>query len=378
MLEERVVTAPDSRRDRALLARAVALAEQVRATTSPNPPVGCVLARDGRVVGEGATAPPGGPHAEIVALTAAGAAARGATAYVSLEPCTHHGRTPPCTDALVSAGVTRVVYALADPNPLAEGGAQVLRGCSVQVTGPGEIGTVLPAAVGLQLEGFLHTVHSDRPHVTLKLAQTTDGRLVAPDRRRWITGPSARRAVHRWRASVDAVLVGSGTVLADDPRLDVRGVAGACQPRPVVLDARLRTPPDARICRRGAIVLTTVGADAARVRDLEARGVEVVGLPAATPRGVELRAALSALAARGVTSVLAEPGETLARALVEADLVDRIVLHIATGIGDGPLRFVVRPAPGRSWRTERVGGAGSDVVLHLAAAPPTASRDKAA
>jgi diaminohydroxyphosphoribosylaminopyrimidine deaminase / 5-amino-6-(5-phosphoribosylamino)uracil reductase len=351
--------------ERAALARAVALAETVRATTSPNPAVGCVLLRDGQVVGEGATAPVGGPHAEVVALAAAGADARGATAVVTLEPCAHHGRTPPCTDALRDAGVARVVIGHPDPNPVAAGGADVLRGHGLAVVGPLPPGAVLRDAVARQLEGFLTGVRTGRPHVTLKLAQTADGGLVAPDGARWITGAAARRAVHRWRAAVDAVLVGSGTVLADDPRLDARDVPVRRQPRPIVLDGRLRTPPHAAVVARGALIVTATdhrAADAERLRDA---GAEVVAVPAADGGGVDLEAALAAIGATGVRSVLAEPGATLARALVAAGLADRVVLHVAPHLGDGrPARAVHHP-PAAVWRPERTGGAGPDVILHL-------------
>jgi diaminohydroxyphosphoribosylaminopyrimidine deaminase / 5-amino-6-(5-phosphoribosylamino)uracil reductase len=358
--------------DRAHLARAVALAESVRATTAPNPAVGCVLVGpDGTVVGEGATAPPGGPHAEAAALRTAGPRAQEATAYVTLEPCAHHGRTPPCADALGDAGVARVVYLRDDPNPPARGGATTLRARGLHVDGPAPAGTVLRDAVDGQLEGFLTTVHRGRPHVTLKLAQTVDGRLTAPDGARWITGPTARAAVHRWRAAVDAVLVGSGTVLADDPRLDVRLVTARHQPRPVVLDARLRTPPAAAVVGRGALVVTVAappgaprGAAARRERReaLVAAGAEVVDVAAGDAGGVHLPAALAALAEHGITAILAEPGATLAAALLAARTVDRVVLHVGLEVGDGPARPVLPIGPG--WRTERLGGAGPDLVWH--------------
>jgi diaminohydroxyphosphoribosylaminopyrimidine deaminase / 5-amino-6-(5-phosphoribosylamino)uracil reductase len=356
------------------LARAIALAEPAVVPASPNPGVGCVLVRDGQVVGEGATAAPGGPHAEIAALRTAGTAADGASAYVTLEPCAHHGRTPPCTQALRAAGVRRVVFVHPDPNPLATGGADRLRDDGITVVGPRPCGDLLRGSVGRQLEGFLSAVTRGRPHVTLKLAQTTDGALHAPDGARWLTGPAARRSVHRWRASRDAVLVGSGTVLADDPRLDVRHVPAVRQPRPVVLDSRLRTPPEAHVARPGALVLTAPAGPSPARAALVARGVEVVDVPptpaddaigSAPGDGLDLHAALAELSARGITSVLAEPGRTLADALVAADLVDRLVLHVASGLGDGRPRRALDPPPGRRWRAERVGGVGPDLILHL-------------
>ena len=350
--------------DVAWLARAVALAAPVQVVASPNPGVGCVLVADGRVVGEGATGPAGEAHAEVAALAAAGAAARGAHAYVTLEPCAHHGRTPPCTDALLAAGVTRVVIGHPDPNPAAAGGAERLAAAGVAVAGPPPADHPVRAAIAAQLEGFVSLVARGRPHVTVKLAQTTDGAL-AVEGRRWVTGRSARAAVHRWRAQCDAVLVGIGTVLADDPRLDVRAVPTSHQPRPVVLDAAARTPLTAAVARPGAIVVTSPAAPTSARAALRDRGVEVVEVPAARPRGVELRAALEALAARGITSVFAEPGRTLAAALVAAGLVDRLVLHVASELGDGPPARALGPPPGTAWRATRVGGAGADLVLHL-------------
>jgi diaminohydroxyphosphoribosylaminopyrimidine deaminase/5-amino-6-(5-phosphoribosylamino)uracil reductase len=337
--------------------------------------VGCVLVRDGDVVGSGVTTPAGGPHAEAVALHAAGHAARGVTAYVTLEPCAHHGRTAPCTDALRDAGITRVVIGHPDPHQLAAGGAATLRAAGLAVDladGP------IRDAVAGHLEGFLTSVTRCRPHLTLKLAQGLDGRLVAGTRR-WVTGPSARRAVHRWRAAVDAVLVGSGTVLADDPGLDVREVplGDRPQPRPIVLDARLRTPPDARVVAREALVVTTEEGGS-RAGALIAAGAEVVVVPPGARGGVDLTAAVAALAARGITSVLAEPGGTLARALVAADLVDRLVLHVALDLGDGPMTPAVA-VPADGWATTRWGGAGPDLVWervrrHAEVAPSAAGR----
>jgi diaminohydroxyphosphoribosylaminopyrimidine deaminase / 5-amino-6-(5-phosphoribosylamino)uracil reductase len=358
--------------ERTALARAMALAESARGRASPNPPVGCVLLRDGAVVGDGVTAAVGGPHAEVAALRAAGAAARGATAVVTLEPCNHHGRTPPCTAALLAAGIRRVVFALPDPNPLATGGADALRGAGVEVPAPPAPDDVLRGAVAQQLEGFLTLVGRHRPHVTLKLAQTRDGRLVPADGQRWITGAAARRAVHRWRAGVDAVLVGTGTVLADDPRLDVRDVPSRHQPRPVVLDARLRTPPSARLVRPGAIVVTVAGHPRAVIAPLTSAGAEVLEVAPGGDGGVELTAALAALGREGIASVLAEPGATLAGALLAGDHVDRVVLHVAGGQGAGPPARAVDLPPARRWRTERSGGAGTDLILHLVPTVPAA------
>jgi diaminohydroxyphosphoribosylaminopyrimidine deaminase / 5-amino-6-(5-phosphoribosylamino)uracil reductase len=359
--------------ERAHLARAVALATSVRGTTSPNPAVGCVIARGGTVVGEGATLPPGSAHAEVVALGAAGDRARGATALVTLEPCAHHGRTPPCTDALLRAGVRRVVIAHPDPNPTAGGGAEVLRAAGVEVVfAP----TVFRQVVAAEIAGFLSLVTSGRPHVTLKLAQTADGALVAPEddrHRRWITGPAARRAVHRWRASVDAVLVGSGTVLADDPGLDVRDVplGRRQQPRPVVLDGRLRTPPTARVVARGALVLTLPEAARSARAALTAAGAQVLDVPAGPDGKVDPAAALRVLAVHGIASVLAEPGARLGHTLLAAGLVDRLVRHVALDAGAGTPCAALDEG-GARWRTVRVGGAGTDLIWERVPATPAA------
>jgi diaminohydroxyphosphoribosylaminopyrimidine deaminase/5-amino-6-(5-phosphoribosylamino)uracil reductase len=353
------------------MARAIALAEGVRHRTAPNPAVGCVLVRDGAVVGEGATHPPGQAHAEAAALAAAGERAAGATAYVTLEPCRHQGRTPPCAPALADAGVVRVLYAHPDPHADAGGGAALLADRGVRVEGPPTVGDVFAAAVAQQLEGFLTVVRAGRPHVTLKLAQTADGALVAPDGARWITSPRARAAVHRWRAEVDAVLVGSGTVLADDPGLDVRLVPARAQPRPVVFDRRLRTPAAATVVARRALIVTTPTADPDARSALERAGATVDPVDAAPERW--LQAAMARLAGHDIRSVLAEPGATLARALLDDDLADRVVVHVAGTAVDGRARWAVPPAPGRRFLPERVGGAGPDVVLHLrqAARPPS-------
>jgi diaminohydroxyphosphoribosylaminopyrimidine deaminase / 5-amino-6-(5-phosphoribosylamino)uracil reductase len=346
--------------DRAHLARAVAVAATAVGRTAPNPAVGCVLVRDGEVVGQGATTPAGGPHAEVVAIAAAGDRARGATAYVTLEPCAHHGRTAPCTVALRAAEVARVVIAHRDPHLAAAGGAAELEAAGIPVAvdddGP------VRDAVADQLEGFLTTVTRGRPHLTLKLAQTRDGALSDP-RRRWLTGPRTRAAVHAWRRRVDAVLVGSGTVVADDPGLDVRDVplGDRPQPRPVVLDARLRTPATARVVARGALVVTVPQAPAASRRSLADAGAEVVSVRAAASGGVDLDAAVAALRDHGVTSVLAEPGRTLATALLTADAVDRLLLHVALDLGDGPAAPAVTVDP-TAWRTTRLGGVGGDLV----------------
>ena len=355
------------------LARVLVQAAGRQPRVSPNPAVGCAIVRGERVVATGVTEPPPGRHAEVVALTGAGDAARGATAVVTLEPCAHHGRTPPCTEALAAAGIARVVLALADPNPVATGGAVRLRAAGIEVVGPLPATDPLPGSVARSLEGFLHVVRTGRPHLTLKLAQTVDGATVHPEGQRWLTGPAARAAVHRLRAAVDGVLVGSGTVLADDPGLDVRHVAADHQPRVVVLDARLRTPVTARVVRPGSVVVTVTappGGDRAAVathaavgRRLEAAGVTLVAVPPGLDGGVDLPAALTALAERGMVSLLAEPGPTLSGALLAAGLVDRLVRHVAVHLGGGADRTLRVPPPGTGWCLERSGGAGTDAIV---------------
>lgn len=347
--------------DRQLMARAIVLADHGRATARPNPAVGCVVARDREIVGEGWHAVAGGPHAEVVALSAAGERAEGATAYVSLEPCDHVGRTGPCTGALLDAGIARVVYALGDP---VNGGAATLATAGVAVEGG-----LLGAWAAAQNEAFLHSVRTGRPFVTLKLAQTLDGRLSIPGSG-WLTGEEARTQVHRQRRDHDAILVGSQTVLDDDPRLDVRHVAaGDRQPRPVVLDARGRIPPAAVVVQRGALVFTTDASDDGWRRDLAEGGAEVVTVPEGERGGVDLAAVLADLTGREVRSLYVEGGGTVATSLVRERLVDRLILHVALGvIGPGGLPAApscVTPPRGSgwAWRTEAARHLGADMEL---------------
>lgn len=298
--------------ERAAMHRALALGEMVRGRTSPNPPVGAViLAADGTLAGEGATAPAGGPHAEIAALAAAGTAAKGATAVVTLEPCAHTGRTAPCTTALVAAGIARVVYAVPDPNPEAAGGADELRANDIEVV-PGVETT---AAAAGALAPWLHAVRTGRPYVTWKFAATLDGRVAAADlSARWISSAASRADTHRLRDIVDAIVVGSGTVLADDPQLTARDADDELvdrQPLRVVIDRRHRVPQSARVLDSAAQTLV---------------------LDTAVPRF-----ALKALYDRGVRHVLLEGGPTLAGAFVEARCVDEVIAYLAPKLlGAGP------------------------------------------
>ncbi|HEY7138766.1 MAG TPA: bifunctional diaminohydroxyphosphoribosylaminopyrimidine deaminase/5-amino-6-(5-phosphoribosylamino)uracil reductase RibD [Methylomirabilota bacterium] len=321
--------------------RALRLAERGIGLTSPNPAVGAVLVKDQRVVGEGAHLRAGGPHAEAAALDAAGPGAHGATCYVTLEPCAHFGRTPPCADALVRAGIARVVAAVGDPNPAVDGrGLARLRAAGVTVT----VGVREAGARALN-RAFFCAVIEGRPHVTLKTAMTLDGKIAAADgASRWITGEAARLEAHRLRFAADAVLVGIGTVLADDPRLTVRhpGLPPK-EPLRVVVDSRLRIPGNAEVLRSGdparALVACVAPAPSGPATALRARGVRVLELPGDAGR-VDLRALLQALRALDVIAVLVEGGGELGGALAEAGLVDRVAFFVAPRLLGG------RDAPG--------------------------------
>ena len=317
---------------------ALALARRGWGNTWPNPAVGCVLVRDGRVVGRGTTRPGGRPHAEAEALAMAGDAARGATAYVTLEPCSHHGRTPPCADALIAAGIVRVVIGCEDPYPQVNGaGIARLRGAGLEV-----VTGVLRAEAEAVHEGFLTRIRQGRPMVTLKLASTLDGRIAAKDgRSQWITGPEARRAAHALRGQHDAVLAGVGTVLADDPELTCRipGFRRVPDLR-VVVDSHLRTRLTAKLIATARTVPTWLlhrtGADPGRREAMLGAGVRLFEVPAAEP-GIDLAAGLRALAEAGLTRVLVEGGAQVAGALLRAGLVDRIAWFHAPSVmgGDG-------------------------------------------
>ena len=281
---------PDSRHMR----RALELAARGLYSTDPNPRVGCVLVQDGRVVGEGWHQRAGEAHAEVIALAAAGAAARGATAYVTLEPCAHTGRTPPCVQALIGARVGRVVYAIGDPNPLVNGaGVAALRAAGIET-----VGDVLAAEARALNPGFFKRMRSGLPWVRVKLGASLDGRTaLANGESRWITGPAARADAQRFRARSSVVLSGSGTVLADDPALNVRLEGVTRQPLRAVLDSALRVPPQARMFdREGPALVFTASVDAARRAELERRGVRVETVARAPAGGLELEAVLRRLA----------------------------------------------------------------------------------
>lgn len=310
--------------DHALMARALRLAERGAYTTRPNPMVGCVIARDGAVVGEGWHQRQGGPHAEVFALREAGAAARGATAYVTLEPCAHHGSTPPCADALVEAGVARVVAAMRDPFPQVDGaGFERLRAAGIAV----EHGLLEAQARELN-HGFLSRVERGRPWLRVKLAMSLDGRTaLANGESKWISGEASRRDVQRWRARSGALLTGAGTVLADDPHLTVRLDDGSAfvPPLRVVLDAGLATVARGHVREGSAPTLYLHAPDAKLPHGL---AIEHAPAPVHGAR-FDLDAVLRLLAARGINEVQVEAGATLAGAFLAAGLVDELLLYVA-------------------------------------------------
>ncbi|MBI5919119.1 MAG: bifunctional diaminohydroxyphosphoribosylaminopyrimidine deaminase/5-amino-6-(5-phosphoribosylamino)uracil reductase RibD [Nitrosomonadales bacterium] len=327
--------APDSQ----WMARALQLAARGLNTTTPNPRVGCVLVKHGELIAEGWHERAGEPHAEVHALRAAGAAAHGATAYVTLEPCSHHGRTPPCADALIAAGIAGVVVAMQDPNPLVSGnGIAKLRAAGIAV----ESGLMEAAARELNI-GFVSRMTRGTPWLRSKIAASLDGRTaLANGVSQWITGPAARQDVQHLRARSCAVLTGIGTLLADDPQLNVRisdtppltrgGWEGLRQPLRVVLDSQLQTPLAARILApssaSGGTLIYTASSDTSRIAALEQVGAQVVPLPGADGC-VDLPAMLRDLARRGINEVLVEAGAKLNGALLQAGLVDELVLYLA-------------------------------------------------
>ena len=311
--------------DYGFIARALRLAERGLYTTTPNPRVGCVIVRDGTVVGEGWHERAGEPHAEIHALRAAGDRARGATVYVSLEPCCHHGRTPPCVDALIEAGVARTVAAMQDPNPRVAGaGLARLRAAGIE-TAAG----VLEAEAREVNIGFVSRMMRGRPWVRMKIAASLDGKTALLNgRSQWITGADARRDGHRFRARACAVLTGFGTVRDDDPRLTVRDVDTPRQPLKIVVDSRLETPPDAKVLMGGNVLVFAAIDDRARRLALEDRGAEVVLLPNAA-RKVDLDGMMRELGRRELNEVHVEAGFKLNGSLLTAGVVDELVLYLA-------------------------------------------------
>ncbi len=321
--------APTAAADAAYMARALQLAQRGLYTTDPNPRVGCVIVRDGHLIGEGWHERAGAAHAEIHALNAAGEKARGATAYVSLEPCCHHGRTPPCTEALIQAGIARVVCAMSDPNPRVAGqGLAALTAAGLRV----ESGLMQAQAEALN-PGFIRRMRRALPYVRAKLAASLDGRTaLANGASQWITGEAARADVQALRARSSAILTGIGTVLADDPSLTVRAFDIGRQPLRVVVDGRLRMPATANMLRLpGTTLVVTARDDAAASQRLVEAGAEVLLLPAESGR-VDLAALMRHLALRQVNELMVEAGPGLCGALLAAHLVDELVIYYAPHI----------------------------------------------
>jgi diaminohydroxyphosphoribosylaminopyrimidine deaminase/5-amino-6-(5-phosphoribosylamino)uracil reductase len=327
--------------DAAFMRLALRLGRKGLGRTSPNPPVGAVVVADQRIVGRGFHRAAGAPHAEVEALRAAGARSRGATLYLTLEPCNHHGRTPPCTDAILAAGVRRVVFGVRDPNPAVRGGgAGRLRRHGIRI----EEGVEAEACREL-IAGFASLAERKRPLVALKMAATLDGRIATRSgASRWISGEPARHFVHRLRDEYDAVMVGAGTVIADDPALTCRRRGGR-DPLRVVVDGRLRVPLDARAVSGSAAAGTLLATAVRSGRKLDAlrrRGVAVLTLPGRD--GVlSLRALLAHLAARNISSVLLEGGATLAATALREGVVDRLLLVLAPKLIGGDGRAMIGP-----------------------------------
>ncbi len=343
--------------DEHYMAQAIRLAARGIYTTHPNPNVGCVIVNDGTVVGEGWHRQAGGPHAEVVALQQAGARAHGATVYVTLEPCSHHGRTPPCAEALVAAGISRVVVAMQDPNPRVAGrGLQRLRDAGIAV----QAGLLEIQARALN-PGFISRMQRRRPWLRVKLAASLDGRTaMASGESKWISGTAARQDVQRLRARSAAIMTGIGTVLADDPGLNVRleaehlyGVEPVRQPLRVVLDPDLAMPAQARLLSvpGHALVFTGVS-EPQRYRALQGSGAEVV-LVAARHGQLDLAAVLQQLAEREINDVLLECGATLAGAFVQAGLVDELILYLAPHLMGDAARGLFR-LPGLERMQDRI------------------------
>lgn len=311
--------------DHSMMARALQLAERGLWTTNPNPRVGCVLVRDGWIVGEGWHEMAGEPHAEVHALRNAGPRARGATAYVTLEPCSHHGRTPPCAEALIAAGVSRVVSAMSDPNPLVSGkGLALLEAAGITASS----GLLETEARELNI-GFISRMTRGRPWLRLKTAASLDGKTALNNGlSQWITGPDARRDGQRWRARACAILTGIGTVRDDDPQLNVRDFETTRQPLRVVVDSKLETPLNARILQGGPVLIAGAAENAEKIELLRSTGAEVLIFPNAAGK-VELKDLLDELGRRGINEVHAEAGFKLNGSLLREGLVDELLLYLA-------------------------------------------------
>ncbi len=357
-----------SEADRAYIRQALQLAARGWGRVQPNPLVGAVVVRDGEVVGTGYHAEYGAPHAEVVALAAAGERARGATIYVTLEPCAHYGLTPPCAEAIIAAGITRVVFAADDPNPAARGGAERLRAAGIEV-----VAGVETAAARAQNASFFHGVERETPYVALKYALTLDARLAeSPHRPSDVTGPEARAETHRLRAGYDAIMVGSGTALSDDPLLTVRGKVVPRVPLArVVMDTEARLPLTSRLLQSAneapVLVLCAEDAPATRREALARSGCRVLALPRGKG-GLDIDAALDRLGAEGIRSIFCEGGGRLGAALLQADRVQRLYLFYAPrifgepGVPAFPGSFNTAAA---GWRRRRLESFGEDLLVVL-------------
>ncbi len=317
--------------DHEFMEQALELAGRGLNTTTPNPRVGCVVVRDGTVIGTGWHEKAGMPHAEVLALKAAGARSRGATLYVNLEPCSHHGRTPPCADAIIDAGVERVVAAMQDPNPLVAGaGFAGLRAAGIAV----EHGLMEDEARELNI-GFVARMTRGRPWMRMKIAASLDGRTaLANGKSQWITGEQARADGHRWRARACAVLTGFGTVRDDDPQLSVRGVDTPRQPLKIVVDSKFEISPSARLLKEGKTLVVGAVNEAKRIASLKGAGAEVVIIPNDGGK-VELFKLMEELARRELNEIHVEAGTKLNGSLLQAGVVDELLVYLAPSlIGD--------------------------------------------
>ncbi|PTN08886.1 bifunctional diaminohydroxyphosphoribosylaminopyrimidine deaminase/5-amino-6-(5-phosphoribosylamino)uracil reductase RibD [Nitrosomonas aestuarii] len=326
--------------DYTFMSHALQLAEKGLNTTSPNPRVGCVITCNDQIVGSGWHEKAGQAHAEINALVQAGDAVRGATVYVTLEPCSHHGRTPPCADALIKAGVSRVVIAMEDPNPqvLGNGGAALKQaGVSVQT------GLLSEQAQALNI-GFINRMRSQRPWVRLKVAASLDGKTALNNgQSQWITGEAARIDGHRWRARSCGMMTGIGTILADNARLSVRHIFTSRQPKKIIIDNRLEIPPDALVLQgEQAFIFTTVSADTGKINVLEKMGARVIVCKQTDQGRIDLNQMLATLADLEFNEIMVEAGSGLNGALMHAGLVDELIIYMAPSLLGGSAKDMLQ------------------------------------